>query len=93
MYKRQEVDKGMESSLRLKTAHPLRVILKENERMKISHHFFLKDRIIAPVEEGQKLGDLEYRLGNVSLGKVPLIAEFGVEKAGFFANFANTLFN
>ena len=23
----------------------------------------------------------------------PLIAEFGVEKAGFFANFANTLFN
>ncbi|MEK9982148.1 MAG: D-alanyl-D-alanine carboxypeptidase family protein [Deltaproteobacteria bacterium] len=88
-----EVDKGMESSLRLKTAHPLRVILKENERMKISHHFFLEDRIIAPVEEGQKLGDLEYRLGSVSLGKVPLIAEFGVEKAGFFANFANTLFN
>ena len=61
--------------------------------MKISHHFFLKDRIIAPVEEGQKLGDLEYRLGSVTLGKVTLIAEFGVEKAGFFANFANTLFN
>ena len=60
-----EVDKGMESSLRLKTAHPLRVILKENERMKISHHFFLRTVIIAPCEEGQKLGDLEYRLGSV----------------------------
>ena len=88
-----EVDEGQETSLRLKTAHPLNVLLREKERMKVTHQFYLKDRINAPVEEGQKLGELEYRLEGKSLGRIPLIAEFGVKKAGLLTMFANSFFN
>ena len=88
-----EVDEGQETSLRLKTAHPLNVLLREKERMKVTHQFYLKDRINAPVEEGQKLGELEYQLEGKSLGRIPLIAEFGVKKAGLLTMFANSFFN
>lgn len=88
-----EVDEGQETSLRLKTAQSLKVLLNESERMKITHQFYLKDRISAPVEEGQKLGELEYRLDGKPLGRIPLIAGFGIKKAGIFSLFANSIFN
>ena len=88
-----EVDEGQETSLRLKTAQSFKVLLKESERMKITHQFYLKDRISAPVKEGQKLGELEYRLEDKPLGRIPLIAGFGVKKAGIFSLFANSIFN
>lgn len=43
----------------------------------------LPESLEAPVEEGQPVGTLYYRLGDKELGSVEILAQRGVEKAGF----------
>ena len=43
----------------------------------------LPDAVEAPVEDGQKVGTLEYWLGEARLGEIPILADGNVRKAGF----------
>ena len=88
-----EVEQGKEPSLRMVTKEPLVILLNERERLKVTNRFYLVDRIVAPVEQGAELGEIEYRLEGISLGRVPLLAEYGVAKAGILSLLANSIFN
>ena len=88
-----EVEQGREPDLRLRPKHPLVILLSEKERLRVVNRFYLLDRIEAPVEQGTKVGEMEYRLDGQPLGFVPLVAENGVEKAGMLSLLANAIFN
>ena len=88
-----EVELGREPNLRLRPKHPLVILLSEKERLRVVNRFYLLDRIEAPVEQGTKVGEMEYRLDGQPLGFVPLVAENGVEKAGMLSLLANAIFN
>lgn len=51
----------------------------------------LPDAIAAPVEAGQSVGEIIYRLDGTELGRVPIKAKAGVEKIGFGTLFARML--
>lgn len=50
----------------------------------ISYELSLADKVAAPVEKGQQLGTLKVSMGGELLREVPLVADCGVERAGFF---------
>ena len=42
------------------------------------------EEIKAPLEEGQEVGSLVYRIGEKEIGRMPIVAAEAVEKAGYF---------
>ncbi len=49
----------------------------------VEKRLVLPDAVEAPVEDGQKVGTLEYWLGETRLGEIPILADGNVRKAGF----------
>lgn len=49
----------------------------------IEKKWYAKKELTAPVEEGQEIGKLTYSLAGKELGSIPILAENGVDKAGY----------
>lgn len=49
----------------------------------IEREIIWEESLMAPIEKGQQVGRLEYRLNGNVLGSAPIIAKEAVEKAGF----------
>lgn len=49
----------------------------------IEKNFKYQDVVVAPVEKGSEVGHISYSLGGREIGRIPIIASEGVEKAYF----------
>lgn len=50
----------------------------------IEREIIWEEGLVAPIEKGQQVGRLEYRLNGNVLGSTPILAKESLEKAGFF---------
>ena len=77
------VSKGTASSVCAVLANDAGVLLRKGEESNIVQNVNLPDSISAPVNEGDKLGEISYSLNNETIAAVDIIAKNSVDKIDF----------
>jgi len=83
--------RGVEPEVQLVANKELTLILPKGKNKDIQQNITINPDIKAPVTMGQKYGELVVVQAGKELGKVDLIAEKNVDKAGFMQIFSNML--
>ncbi|HMM21296.1 MAG TPA: D-alanyl-D-alanine carboxypeptidase family protein [Selenomonadales bacterium] len=81
---RIKVTKGTEKELQLVAANELNLVLPKGQTKNLQKKVVTEPSVTAPVAQGQKCGELLVFKDGKEIGKVDLIAEKAVAKAGFF---------
>lgn len=81
---RVKVTKGTEKELQLVAADDLNLVLPKGQNKNIQKKVVTEPSVKAPIAQGQKCGELVVIKDGKELGKVDLLAEKTVNKAGFF---------
>jgi len=76
--------KGAESELQLGTIKTASVTVPREAKGNIQINKEFPDRIYAPVEKGQKIGEVKVLLNGLEIETYPLVALNEIKKAGFF---------
>ena len=82
-----EVRKGIEMEIQGVVEEDVVVMLKKGSKQKIERHLNLEPFIIAPVEAGQKIGEIVYKLDEKEIAKVNVITDKAIDKASFIKLF------
>lgn len=90
---RLKVNKGTEKEVQLVAAEDLNLILAKGQGKNIQKKIITEPIIAAPIEQGQKYGELIVLKDGKEIGKVDLVAEKTIEKAGFFRIFQDMISN
>ena len=83
--KESNVTKGVNSSVNLIFENDVGFLLKKGEDKNIEQTINVEENIIAPIIEGQKVGEVVYTLNGEELGRTNIVAEKTVEKKTFFS--------
>ncbi len=67
------------------------VTLKAGEKQALERDFEVSPDLVAPIETGQKLGMVNYRVNDKVVAQLPLVAVGPVERGGFFTRSADSL--
>ncbi|MCM0760086.1 MULTISPECIES: D-alanyl-D-alanine carboxypeptidase family protein [Sporomusa] len=90
---RLKVNKGIEKELQLVAAQDLNLIVGKGQNKNLQKKIVADSSVNAPIEEGQKCGELIVIKDGKEMGKVDLIAEKAVPKAGLIRIFQNMITN
>ena len=80
-----QVNKGIKSDVDLKYENTVGVLLQKGEDKNIEQEIQLEENISAPIEEGQKLGEVRYVLEGETLATCNLVATEKVDKTNLFS--------
>ncbi|HWR06302.1 D-alanyl-D-alanine carboxypeptidase family protein, partial [Sporomusa sp.] len=86
---RLKVNKGVDKELQLVAAQDLNLIIGKGQNKDLQKKIIADSAVNAPVAEGQKCGELVVLKDGKEVGKVDLLAEKSVEKAGLLRIFQN----
>lgn len=89
---RLKVNKGVSKDVQLVAAEDLNLVLPKGQNKNLQKKIAAEQSVTAPVLQGQKYGELIVIKDGKEIGKVDLIAEKSVEKAGFIRIFQD-MFN
>jgi len=90
---RLKINKGEEKEIQLVAAEDLILLIGKGQNKNIQKKIITEPSINAPVTEGEKYGELIVTRDGKELGKVDLVAEKSVPKAGFFKIFQTMISN
>ena len=91
---RLQVSKGEEKEVNLVAADDLTLLIGKGQNKNIQKKLILNSSVVtAPITSGEKYGELVVIKDNKEIGKVDLIAEKSVPKAGFFKVFQSLISN
>ncbi len=90
---RLKVNKGVEKELQLVAATDLNLIIGKGQNKNLQKKIIADSVVNAPVAEGQKCGELIVLKDGKEVGKVDLLAENSIEKAGLIRIFQNMISN
>jgi D-alanyl-D-alanine carboxypeptidase (penicillin-binding protein 5/6) len=76
--------KGTEKKVKLGQTHPIVLAVPTGSSSKIKTQVARPDPLVAPIQEGQKVGTLKIYTGDQLLREVPLVALQTVDQAGIF---------
>lgn len=79
------INKGTISDVDLKFENKVGVLLKKGEDKNIEQEMTLNENISAPITEGQKLGEICYKLDGETLTTVNLVATKTIDKINLFS--------
>ncbi len=84
-----EVKKGLEKKVNVVINDDVTLLLYKGDKEKVNREVNLPENIEAPVEKGQKVGEIKYVIENIEnpIQTVDLITEANVEKASFIRLF------
>lgn len=88
-----KVNKGDEKEVQLIAADDLILLIEKGKNKNIQKKIIVNSNVSAPIQEGQKYGELIVVRDNKELGRVDLIAEKSIAKAGFFQVFHSMMIN
>ena len=88
-----KVNKGDEKEVQLIAADDLILLIEKGKNKNIQKKIIVSSNVSAPIQEGQKYGELIVVRDNKELGRVDLIAEKSIAKAGFFQVFHSMMIN
>lgn len=80
------VEKGVEDSVEVLFENDAGVLIKRGQEKSITQEINIKDIVSAPIEQGQILGEVVFKMENQELAKINIIAKKGIKKVGFFNN-------
>ena len=83
--KKANITKGVKSNVNLIFENDVGFLLKKGEDKNIEQTINVEENIIAPINEGQKVGEVVYTLNGEELGRTNIVAEKTVEKKTFFS--------
>ena len=83
--KEANVTKGINSSVNLVLESDIGALLKKGEDKNIEQIINIDENLVAPLYEGQKVGEIIYKLNGEEIGKSNIVAEKTVEKKTFFS--------
>ena len=78
-----EVEKGVLSNLNVIFENDSGSLIKKGQADQIQQNIILETKVTAPIEKGQKLGEVIYTLNGEEVGKTALIAQEGVKRLSF----------
>lgn len=90
---RLKINKGAEKEIQLVAAEDLVLLIGKGQNKNIQKKVVSDPSVNAPVTEGEKYGELIVTRDGKELGKVDLIAEKSIPKAGFFQIFQTMISN
>ncbi|MEG6585659.1 D-alanyl-D-alanine carboxypeptidase family protein [Dendrosporobacter sp. 1207_IL3150] len=90
---RLKVNKGTEKEVQLVASEDLNLLIAKGQGKNLQKKIVAEPTVSAPIQQGQKYGELIVLKDGKELGKVDLIAEKTVEKAGFFKIFQDMIAN
>jgi D-alanyl-D-alanine carboxypeptidase (penicillin-binding protein 5/6) len=90
---RLKVNKGVDKEIQLVAAQDLNLIIGKGQNKNLQKKIIADSAVNAPVAEGQKCGELVVLKDGKEVGKVDLLAEKSVEKAGLLRIFQNMITN
>ena len=82
--KEADVNKGVNSKVNLVLESDVGVLLKKGEDKNIEQTVNIEENIVAPVQEGKKVGEVVYSLNGEEIGRSNVVAEKTIEKKTFF---------
>lgn len=80
----QKVWKGKTEQLRLGVAEPLLVGMPRGRYAQLKPSMEVPKTLVAPIKQGQKIGNVRVSLEGKVIASAPLVALDGIEEAGFF---------
>ena len=81
------VEKGTQTEIEVVYEKDSGTILKRGENSNIESKITIKDKICAPIKKGDKLGKVEFYLGEKKIGSSNLIANSSIQKISTINNF------
>lgn len=78
-----KINKGVKNLINVCYEKDLGVVTKKNDKKEIQQNIEIYNNVFAPVQIGQKLGEVIYSIGEEEIGRVNLIANESIEKFGF----------
>jgi D-alanyl-D-alanine carboxypeptidase (penicillin-binding protein 5/6) len=75
-----DVIKGMVGKVKLATASDLNLLVKKGEENSITKNIDIVNNVLAPVDKGQKVGEITFSLNDKQIGKVDIVTLETVEK-------------
>lgn len=93
LVERLKVSKGQEKEIELVAAEDLNLLVAKGQGKNLQKTITADPVVTAPVVQGQKYGELVVLRDGQELGKVDLVAERSIEKAGFFKVFQDMFSN
>ncbi len=82
---------GHEKSVAAVPAEESALLIDKSQRQSVTTHVELEETVTAPVSKGQKLGTLTIKAGEQVLAQIPMVAQEGVERLGFWELFRQVL--
>ena len=80
------VEKGIEDSVEAIFETEAGVLIKKGQEKSITQEINIPDKISAPIDNGQKVGEVVFKLDNQKLGKIDIIVKKEIKKVGFMNN-------
>ncbi|MPM71301.1 D-alanyl-D-alanine carboxypeptidase DacF [bioreactor metagenome] len=90
---RLKVNRGVDKEVQLIAATELNLILPKGHNKNLQKKIVAESSVSAPVTQGQKYGEMIVVKDGKEIGKVDLVAENSVEKAGFIRIFQDMFTN
>jgi len=90
---RLAVTKGMETEIQLVAAQELTLLLSKGQNKNLQKKVVAEEVVAAPIQQGQKYGELIVMQDGKEIGKVDLIAQKSIEKASLFKTLKNMVSN
>ncbi len=87
------VDKGVAPSVDAILAKTAGTLVKKGNSKNIEQNLNLADTISAPIEAGQKLGEVSFTLNGKTLSTVDIVAKSSVEKINLFTMSKKVLYS
>lgn len=78
-----EVEKGVVNNVNVIYENNSGSLIKKGESDQIQQEIQLETKVIAPIEKGQILGEVIYKLNGEEIGKTALIAQEGVKRLNY----------
>lgn len=83
--KEANVTKGVFSKVNLVLENDVGALIKKGEDKNIEQIINLEENLTAPIEEGQKVGEVIYNLNGKEVGRSNIVSEKTIEKKTFFS--------
>ena len=88
-----DVAKGVKTSLNIVYETDSGCLLEKGSNKNIEQIINIPDNVFAPIQKGQKIGDISYTLNNETLCSVSLIADEDIKKINLSSMFEKIFFN
>lgn len=78
-----EIDKGVENQVNAIYEGEPAVLIKKGEEKKVTQNLKINEHLVAPIKEGEKIGEAIYELNGEEIAKVNIIAEKEIKQINF----------